>query len=141
VPPPQGVPEDSGDEILAALRARIACLEIAPATDLRAAAPSVKRTARSLKYPEPLDFCRGERIGPILDVRVSEGMRERALLLADTFHEAPRVEEFEGEEHSWRATEEAKAEFSRLSGHEWARSWKVSEGAATECDTDEDEFA
>jgi hypothetical protein len=85
VPPPQGAPEDSGDEILAALRARIASVEIAPATDLGAAAPSVKRTARSLKYPEPLDFCRGERSGPILEVAVSEGTRERALLLADTF--------------------------------------------------------
>ena len=85
MPPPQGVPEDRGDEILSALRARIASLEIAPATDLRAAAPSVKRTARSLKYPEPLEFCRGERTGPTLDVQVSEGARERALLLADTF--------------------------------------------------------
>ena len=85
VPPPQGVPEDPGDEILSALRARIASLEITPATDLRAAAPSVKRTARSLKYPEPLEFCRGERSGPTLDVQVSEGARERTLLLADAF--------------------------------------------------------
>jgi hypothetical protein len=85
VPPPQGVPEDSGDEILSALRARIASLEIARTTDLPAALPSVKRTARQLKYPGPLEFCRGERSGPTLDVAVSEGMRERALLLADAF--------------------------------------------------------
>ena len=85
MPPPENPPEDSGDEILSALRARIANLEFAPATDLRAAAPSVKRTARSLKYPEPLDFCRGERSGPTLDVQVSDAARERALLLADTF--------------------------------------------------------
>ncbi|MGB9330076.1 MAG: hypothetical protein WCB10_04845 [Steroidobacteraceae bacterium] len=358
LPPPQGVPEEPGDEILSALRARIVSLEIAPATDLRAALPSVKRTARSLKYPEPLDFCRGERSGPTLEVAVSEGTRERAHLLADTFlraaselgwtfvppaasktgpateavktpalghlvvegeaiafrieerlkseprdptpqelarerreyryhapritlvptgalrfirletaywsrqktwydhrrrrvegqlreilldflehafaikthraerereeraeqeekrrrealeakrevnarlvtyletqagawfrarmlrgylralcrcapqglrvkvrdgepldflhwaesyinamdplHATPRVEEFEGEEYSWRAAEEAKAEFSRLSGHAWARSWKISGGASTQCDTDEDDFA
>ena len=38
----------------------------------------------------------------------------------DPLHEAPRIEEFEREDYSWRAAEEAKAEFSRLSGHDWA---------------------
>jgi hypothetical protein len=74
VPPPEESP-DPVDAILPALRARIASLEIAPATDLRAAAPSVKRTARSLKYPGPLEFCRGERSGPTLDIAVSAGAR------------------------------------------------------------------
>ena len=61
--------------------------------------------------------------------------------LADMLANDPEgVEEFEGEEYSWRADDEAKAEFSRLSGHGWAHSWKVSKGASTQCDTDEDDF-
>jgi hypothetical protein len=66
---------------------------------------------------------------------------ERYVNAMDPLHEAPRIEEFKREDYNWRATEEAKAELSRLSGHEWTSSWKVSEGTAPECDTDEDHFA
>jgi hypothetical protein len=58
----------------------------------------------------------------------------------DPLHEAPRVEEFEAEEYSWRADEEAKAEFSRLSGHDWIRSWKIAGAALSGFDAgDEDD--
>jgi hypothetical protein len=52
---------------------------------------------------------------------------DRYINAMDPLHEAPRVEEFERQDHSWGAGEEAKSELSRLSGHEWAESWKASE--------------
>jgi hypothetical protein len=51
---------------------------------------------------------------------------ERYINAMDPLHEAPRIEEFDREDCSWREDEEAKSELSRLSGHDWARSWKAS---------------
>jgi hypothetical protein len=74
------------------------------------------------------------RVPQGLTVKVRDGepldfldWAERYLNAMDPLHQAPRVEEFEREDYSWRAGEEAKAELSRLSGHDWAESWKVSE--------------
>jgi hypothetical protein len=106
---------------------RVAHFILGGSTPFRFRAGSAdKAQARQVRDGEPVDF---------LD------WAERYINAMHPLHEAPRVEEFEGEEYSWRADDEAKAEFSRLSGHGWAHSWKVSKGAATQCDTDEDEFA
>jgi hypothetical protein len=60
VPPPEESSENRGDASLTALRGRIESLEITPTTDVRAALPAVKRTARRLKYQELQEFDRGE---------------------------------------------------------------------------------
>jgi hypothetical protein len=39
-------------------------------------------------------------------------------------HDAPRIAELSLDESPWRAAEHAKEEFTRLSGHDWPKSWK-----------------
>lgn len=66
--------------------ARIAALTITSTTSILDALPAVKRTAVRTKHPlrSELTFERGERTGAAIDVRVTQEVLERALLLADT---------------------------------------------------------
>lgn len=52
---------------------------------------------------------------------------ERYVNAMDPLQKTPRTAELLPEEHSWRASEHAKEELSRLSGHNWSRSWKLEE--------------
>jgi hypothetical protein len=52
---------------------------------------------------------------------------ERYVDAMDPLRSAPRAPELMPEEYNWRASEHAKEELSRLSGHDWAKSWKVAE--------------
>jgi len=50
---------------------------------------------------------------------------ERYVNAMDPVHQSPRENEFLREEYSWRANERPKEELARLSGHNWAKSWKL----------------
>jgi hypothetical protein len=86
-------------------------------------ARSLRAYLRALRRRAPQELRVKVRDGKPLDFL---DWAESYINAMDPLHQAPRIEEFEREDYSWRAAEEAKAEFSRLSGHAWARSWKVS---------------
>lgn len=66
---------------------RINVLAVVTTADLRSATAAIKRTARRHKHPDAptLEFERGEKTGPIVDMSISREVTDRALLLADTF--------------------------------------------------------
>jgi hypothetical protein len=68
------------------VRTRIAGLAIAPITSVGDAGPAVKRSALRMKHPSRGEwtFNRGEKTGPIVHIEVTDGARDRALLLADS---------------------------------------------------------
>lgn len=59
---------------------------VIPSTDLLTATAAVRRTAVACKHSrrKELPFGRGEKSGPILELHVSSGVLDRALLFADT---------------------------------------------------------
>lgn len=68
------------------LRTSLESLQINPSSDLLRATPAIKRSAVALKHPrrKELRLARGEKSGPLVDIRVGSEALERALLCADT---------------------------------------------------------
>lgn len=66
-------------------RAKLEHLSVSLSQDLREATSAVKRTALVHKHPNrgQMPFARGEKTGAILDLHVSAGALDRALLFAD----------------------------------------------------------
>lgn len=77
--------ETAASESLDSLRERIAALSIPLTGSITNCGAAVKRTARHLKHAQRAEFVfdRGERIGPIVSMDVSDGVLDRACLLAD----------------------------------------------------------
>jgi len=71
------------DELI--FNARLATVNFAPATTIADTGATVRRTARHKKHPQraSLQFARGERSGPIVNMEVTAPVLDRALLLAD----------------------------------------------------------
>jgi hypothetical protein len=78
--------EEHSPQGVDAVRARIAGLTVVPTTSVSDVLPAVKRSALRLKHPSRSEwkFNRGERTGPIVHIEVTDGARDRALLLADS---------------------------------------------------------
>lgn len=70
-----------------ALRAKLNAALVTPCADLLTSCAAVRRTAIAQRQPRrgEISFAKGERSGPILDVRASNVVLERALSFADTF--------------------------------------------------------
>lgn len=72
-------------EHLATIRERIATLSITSADSIMDCLAATKRTARHLKHARRAEFRfeRGEKVGPLVSMDVSEAVLDRACLLAD----------------------------------------------------------
>ena len=72
------------------IQMRLKKMSIGISQDLRAATAAIKRTALEHRHPNrhQLSFARGEKTGAVLDLRVSAGTLDRALLFADSLMRA-----------------------------------------------------
>lgn len=75
----------AGSDSLITIRKRVAELQIASADSIVDCLAAIKRTARHLKHARRAEFIfdRGEKVGPLVSLDVSEPALERACLLAD----------------------------------------------------------
>lgn len=94
-----------GLESLSSLRARASTLSITAAESVLDCGAAVKRTARQLRHPRRAEFVfeRGNRAGPLVSMDVSDGVLDRACLLADCILKA-------SEALGWRFVEPPKKE-------------------------------